>query len=437
VRATGACVDSGAEGEPGQVDEDRLTGWIHPAARGDRRVDSRDERRGGGVGLDEQSDPGSGLLVTLSAARGQHTLQCLIRGVGDRDMRLVARGHRCNIWCNVAWQAQGLGQDFSRVALVPPQAFEIDTLHLRYGKSTPTDVVGPLTESGNAATQPRNAPVCGGSLDYSVCGVSQRCNRRRFGHVSSIGAWLFGLHRTTELATMGLVTQEANRSVPNLAQVAKALADQRRAELALTLIDGRAWTPTELATHHGWPRSSTTEHLNVLIGAGLIGETRQGKHRYVRLSDAEVAETIERLAALAPTSRSVDRSLRAQHRNQRLRAARTCYTHLAGQLGVQLRDGLVRTGVVSTANGYTLSPGGPSWFDDLGYPLRRRGAADRRAMIRPCLDWTERVDHLGGIVADTLCYALTDLGWITRSNSDRAVRISPAGKTELIRLGLL
>lgn len=93
--------------------------------------------------------------------------------------------------------------------------------------------------------------------------------------------------------------------------------------------------------------------------------------------------------------------------------------------------------MVTTANGYTLSPNGPSWFDDLGYPLRRRGAADRRAMVRPCLDWTERVDHLAGIAADTLCYALTDLGWIIRSNSDRAVRISPAGKTELIRLGLL
>lgn len=225
--------------------------------------------------------------------------------------------------------------------------------------------------------------------------------------------------------------------MPNLAQVAKALADPRRAELTLTLIDGRAWTPTELATHHGWPRSSTTEHLNVLLDTGIISETRQGKHRYVRLSNAEVAETLERLATLAPTSRPADHSLRGQHRNQRLRAARTCYTHLAGQLGVQLRDGLVKTGVVSTANGYALSPDGPGWFDELGYPLRSRGPADRRAMVRACLDWTERVDHLGGIVADTLCYALTDLGWIIRSNSDRAVGISPAGKTELIQLGLL
>lgn len=226
-------------------------------------------------------------------------------------------------------------------------------------------------------------------------------------------------------------------STPNLARFAKALADERRAQLALTLSDGRAWTPTELATHHHWPRSSTTEHLNVLADAGIISETRQGKHRYVRLRDAEIAETIERFAALAPIGIPSDHSLRAQHRHQRLRAARTCYTHLAGQLGVQLRHGLVATGVVCTANGYTLSPDGPSWFEELGYPLRSRGAADRRAMVRPCLDWTERVDHLAGIAADTLCHALTDLGWITRSNGDRAVRITSVGNTELSRLGLL
>lgn len=225
--------------------------------------------------------------------------------------------------------------------------------------------------------------------------------------------------------------------MPNLARVARALADQRRAELVLTLMDGRAWTPTELANRHGWPRSSTTEHLNVLIETGLITETRQGKHRYVRLSDTELAETIERLAAVSPTSSPAAHSLRGQHRDQRLRAARTCYQHLAGQFGVELRDGLVRIGVVDTSNGYALTTDAASWFDDLGYPLHKRDNADRRAMIRPCLDWTERVDHLGGIVADTLCYALTDLGWITRSAGDRAVRLSPAGQTELSRLGVL
>ena len=226
-------------------------------------------------------------------------------------------------------------------------------------------------------------------------------------------------------------------SMPNLAYVAKALADERRAQLALTLIDGRAWTPTELATHHRWPRSSMTEHLSVLIAAGLVSETRQGKHRYVRLADAEVAETIERLAAVSPARRPVDRTMGAHRRNERLRTARTCYCHLAGRLGVQLRDGLLRAGVVSIVNGYALTPQGSRWFENLGYPVRTRGPADRRAIVRPCLDWTERVDHLAGIAADTLCHALTDLGWIIRSDKDRAVEISPAGERELTLLGFL
>jgi DNA-binding transcriptional ArsR family regulator len=233
------------------------------------------------------------------------------------------------------------------------------------------------------------------------------------------------------------VPDAAESSMPNLAVVARALADERRAHLAMTLIDGRAWTPTELATHHRWPRSSMTEHLNVLIAAGLVTETRQGKHRYVRLADAEVAETIERLAAVSPVHRPVEHTLHAHRRNERLRTARTCYHHLAGRLGIQLRDGLLQAGLVSNANGYTLTPEGSHWFDELGYPVHTRGPADRRAIVRPCLDWTERVDHLAGIAADTLCHALTDLRWIIRTDKDRAVQISQTGQKEMTRLGFL
>ena len=206
------------------------------------------------------------------------------------------------------------------------------------------------------------------------------------------------------------------------------------------MIDGRAWTPIELATHHRWPRSSITEHLNILVDAGLVSDTRQGKHRYVRLANAEIAELLERLAAVSPTAAPAARSctsLRAQRCNERLRSARTCYGHLAGQLGIQLRDGLLRTGVVTSVNGYALTATGSQWFDDLGYPLRTRGPSDRRTVVRPCLDWTERVDHLAGIAGDTLCHALIDLGWVIRNGKDRAVQISPTGKDELVRLGLL
>lgn len=229
---------------------------------------------------------------------------------------------------------------------------------------------------------------------------------------------------------------EAKPSMPNPAQVAAALADERLTELARTLIDGRAWTPIELANYHGWPRSSTDERLNVLIDTGLITETRQGTHRYVRLAGAQAGETIERLTAPTPATHQAGRCVRGR-RNERLRAGRTCYQHLAGRLGVQLRDGLLTNGVVSNDNGYAVTPEGFRWFDKLGYPLGRRGSTDRRVMVRPCLDWTERVDHLAGIVADTLCFALTERGWIIRSDSDRAVRLSESGAGALTELGLL
>lgn len=234
----------------------------------------------------------------------------------------------------------------------------------------------------------------------------------------------------------GTVPETARPSTPQLARVARALADERRAELALTLIDGRAWTPTELAVQHRWPRSSVTEHLNVLLDAGLVSDVRQGKHRYVRLANAEVAELIERLAAFSAFA-SPTTSLRSHRRNERLREGRTCYHHLAGRLGIRLRDGFLRSGLVNSVNGYTLTPAGTLWFEELGYPVRPHGMSDRRATVRPCLDWTERVDHLAGIAADTLCFALTDLGWIKRSDQDRAVQITAAGTCGLVDLGVL
>ncbi len=110
----------------------------------------------------------------LTAACGHQALQRLVSGVGDRGVRLVALRHHRDIWCDIAWQAQSLGQDLSRVALTRPETFEVDARNLRNGNGTPTDVVLALTESGHAATQPRNAPGCRWTLGYSVCGVSQQ-----------------------------------------------------------------------------------------------------------------------------------------------------------------------------------------------------------------------------------------------------------------------
>ncbi|HEY2791449.1 MAG TPA: helix-turn-helix domain-containing protein, partial [Micromonosporaceae bacterium] len=84
-----------------------------------------------------------------------------------------------------------------------------------------------------------------------------------------------------------------------LSTLAALLADRTRAKFCLQLLDGRAWTPGELARSAGVAPSTATEHVNQLVAGGLLADERQGRHRYVRLADARAAQVIEDLAAYA------------------------------------------------------------------------------------------------------------------------------------------
>ncbi|MGI5350746.1 ArsR/SmtB family transcription factor [Streptomyces sp. CA-250714] len=211
---------------------------------------------------------------------------------------------------------------------------------------------------------------------------------------------------------------------PDLASVAKLLADATRAGFCLALLDGRAWTATELARHAGVAASTATEHLNALVAGNLLIEERQGRHRYVRLADPHVAELIESLAALAPDRRTPPRSLSAAGRRQALTHARTCYDHLAGTVGVAITDALTERGLLEWGNGLRLTGEGDAWLGGLGITVP---TGTRRPSVRSCLDWTERRPHLAGAVGAALCgHAFTE-GWITRIGTTRAVTVTPAG----------
>ncbi|GAA0233802.1 helix-turn-helix transcriptional regulator [Cryptosporangium japonicum] len=225
-----------------------------------------------------------------------------------------------------------------------------------------------------------------------------------------------------------------------LASIASLLADETRAALCLALLDGRAWTAGELARHVGVARSTTTGHLHRLVGGGLLTEHRQGRHRYVALADASVADLLEDLAARVEPGPSAPRGLRAVTADAALRRGRTCYDHLAGGLGVAVTDAMVRTGLLGadtlTPAGTawfadTLTPAGAAWFaDTLGEPLR----PGRRPTARRCLDWTERRPHLAGAAGAALCAAFLGRTWVTRVGSGRAVRVTPAGTAALSTL---
>jgi DNA-binding transcriptional ArsR family regulator len=214
-----------------------------------------------------------------------------------------------------------------------------------------------------------------------------------------------------------------------LSDVAAVLAEPSRATMCLALFDGRAWTVGELARAAGVAPSTASEHVGTLVDAGFVRTLRQGRHRYVRLAGPEVAGLIERLAQHAGPE--PPRSLRADLRARRLAAARTCYDHLAGRLGVAVRDGMLATGLLDDADGLCVTRAGRAVLAELGVEPRRT----RRPLVADCLDWTERREHLSGALPAALLERALAAGWLTRG-PDRAVRLDPGARPVFARLGV-
>src|SRR5690242_3133901 len=168
----------------------------------------------------------------------------------------------------------------------------------------------------------------------------------------------------------------------DIAAVAALMADPSRAAVLMELTDGRALPPSELAEVAGVSRSTMSEHLAKLQKAGFLAVERGGRNRYYRLSGPAVATAVEALAALAP--RSEVHSLRQANRAGALGAARTCYGHLAGRLGVGITDAMVDRGLVEREGEvFLLTGAGAEFLVDLGIARPPRAG-------KSCNDWSER-----------------------------------------------
>jgi len=220
-------------------------------------------------------------------------------------------------------------------------------------------------------------------------------------------------------------------SAADLASLAALLADETRAAICLALLDGRAWTAGELAAHTGVARSTATEHLHRLVDGGLLAERRQGRHRYVQLADPSVAHLIEDLSARLGPRQDPPRGLRAVTADAALRRGRTCYDHLAGQLGVAVTDAMTAAELLDQARGFALTQAGLRWLTDTLGVKPEDLRPGKRPLARGCLDWTERRQHLAGTAGARLCQRFFDNRWVARVGSGRAVRLTPAGQAAL------
>ncbi|MGE7439684.1 ArsR/SmtB family transcription factor [Kitasatospora sp. NPDC001175] len=221
-------------------------------------------------------------------------------------------------------------------------------------------------------------------------------------------------------------------SAQPLARLAGLLADPTRAAICLALLDGRAWTASELAHHVGVVASTASEQLSRLVAGGLLAEERQGRHRYLRLAGPDTAALVEDMAAFAAESASVPapRNLRDSARRSAEARARTCYDHLAGRLGVALADALLARGVVTKDMGLIVTTPGRAWLTGIGIDVdkKRRGS---RPLVRSCLDWTERRPHLAGALGAALCAHAMDAGWLEPIGTGRALRVTASGTDAL------
>jgi DNA-binding transcriptional ArsR family regulator len=216
----------------------------------------------------------------------------------------------------------------------------------------------------------------------------------------------------------------------NLAAVGRVLGDAHRARFLLALLGGQALTAGELAARSGASSSLASAHLSRLLESGLVDAHKRGRRRYYRLAGPEVAQAIEGLLAVAPVESA--HGLSASSRGEAIRRARTCYDHLAGRLGVSLADALEGEQVLAPLErGWAVTGDGERRLASLGVDVRALRER-RRALIRPCLDWTERRPHVAGALGAALAERFLELGWVRRLPGSRALGITPDGRRELL-----
>lgn len=216
----------------------------------------------------------------------------------------------------------------------------------------------------------------------------------------------------------------------SLAETAALVGDPARAGMLLALMDGRALTASELARVAGVTPQTASGHLARMSAAGLLATQRQGRHHYHRLASPEVARMLESIIEVSAANSGVPRkAVVTGPRDKAMRAARTCWDHLAGQLGVGLADSLVNGGRLELSpEGGAVTESGASFLREFGIDPEAMPRAGGRAFCRPCLDWSERRLHVGGTLGAALAARCFDLGWIRRNPGSRAVSVTPAGE---------
>ncbi|MEI3614932.1 ArsR/SmtB family transcription factor [Pseudogracilibacillus sp. SO30301A] len=222
-------------------------------------------------------------------------------------------------------------------------------------------------------------------------------------------------------------------SRPDFSYVAKLMADPSRAAMLDALMGLDGLPATELARKANVTIQTASGHLSKLVEGELIHVEKHGRHRYFRLANTDVAQAIETLTVIAPPAHI--KSLNDSSRAKKIKIARTCYDHLAGELGVALTGAFIDNGyIIEAQNDFIVTDKGEKYFH--GFEINLDSLRkERRHFTRKCLDWSERRYHLAGALGNAVLMRLLDRHWIEKL-PDRAVKVTKEGGKAFESLGI-
>lgn len=217
--------------------------------------------------------------------------------------------------------------------------------------------------------------------------------------------------------------------IPSLkiAKIASLIADETRATILMTLMAGKAFTAGELAFFSHVSAQTASNHLKKLMQAKLITCEASGRNRFYKLASHQVAEVLESLGLLL----DVNSQIPPGHKklDKAICQARTCYDHLAGELGVKLTKGLLENNFIILSDGiFVVTSRGENFFSNLNIDIKNL-KKQKRQFAKACLDFTEREYHLAGSLgAAVLDYMVLNRLVIKSNNKPRVIIITEKGR---------
>lgn len=215
--------------------------------------------------------------------------------------------------------------------------------------------------------------------------------------------------------------------MPDVSAVVEIFSNKARMTIIDELMDGRAHTVNELANAAKITPQTATYHLQKMEVLEWVKLEVYGRFHYYTLIKPEVASLFESLSPHSPSKKVA--SLGKSIRYKKLYYCRTCYDHLAGKVGVDITTKLIENGslVLEDNNYFSITPYGNKFLTKTFNLDLNMLSKKKKAFCKPCLDWSERKDHIGGAIGNGILQYLCGKSYLIRGSEQRVLSLTSEG----------